>query len=218
MARSSSEAAPDRLYVRVPVGATEAGALAQAATHLARVLSPKLTGASARRLQPVSGEGWFGVRWLDSAQWFQERGVRGFTMRALAGKVIPMWIDDPTGVERKRNPKAKTRTLSGRVQVLIFRRAATIGARKSAVRGGVVTSVPQSYPGAPGRIARRQIAGPLTTPGRVAGQIAARNIGVRWHHPGLVGRHHIFEAIQRTLFDADLGGHQVLVGHVGEGV
>lgn len=132
----------------------------------------------------------------NSYVFFQDRGISPFTMRALAGKVIPMWVDDPTGTERSRNPKAKTRvTINGRTQVLIFRKAAKMGARKTKYKTDPVTGIrretgttPQSYPGAPGRIAQRETTAPMTTPGRVAGQIARGNGGVRWRHPGLAPR------------------------------
>jgi hypothetical protein len=114
-------------------------------------------------------------------------------MYALAGKTIPMWVDDPTGTERQKNPKAKLRTtLSGKTQVLIFRRAAQLGQTKTTrtkVAGQWQSrTVPMSYPGAPGRIGRREAGRPLTTPGRTGGQVAMGNVGVRWRHPGLAPR------------------------------
>ena len=79
-----------------------------------------------------------------------------------------MWVDDPTGELASKNPKARTRvTMSGKPQVLIFRRAAKLGQRK-AVRTKIAnglyhqTSVPMSYPGAPGRIGTRQAGQPWT--------------------------------------------------------
>jgi hypothetical protein len=129
----------------------------------------------------------------NSYVYFQERGIRPFTMTALAGKTIPMWIDDPTGTERQKNPKAPTRvTMSGKTQVRIFRRAANIGqtrtTRTKVAGQWQVSSSPMSYPGAPGRIGRREAGQPNTTPGRTGGQIAKGNIGVRWRHPGLAPR------------------------------
>lgn len=130
----------------------------------------------------------------NSYVWFQEQGIRAFTMFSLAGKTIPMWVDDPTGTEREKNPGAKTRTtLSGKVQVLIFRRAAMPGQtikRRRKVADGTYEeyAVPASYPGAPGRIGKREAAQPRTTPGRRPGAIARGNIGVRWRHPGLAPR------------------------------
>ncbi len=179
--------------------------MAEAAVRAARSHAPKLSGRSSDRLFPVHWEEHFGIGWRDDHVWFQNEGIRPFTMTKLAGKVIPMWVDDPSGKERKANPKAKTRTTaSGKVQVLIFRRAAKKGERKTVTRkvGGVVreVSVPRSYPGAPGRIARREAARPWTQPGKVGGQIAQSNIGVRWRHPGLSRRgflHHGLEAAAR---------------------
>ena len=129
----------------------------------------------------------------NSYTWYQDNGIRPFTMYALAGKTIPMWVDDPTGTERLRNPKAQTRvTLSGKVQILIFRRAAQIGQRKTVrtkVAGQWETrTVPLSYPGAPGRIGRREAGRPYTSIGRTGGQIASGTVGVRWRHPGLAPR------------------------------
>jgi hypothetical protein len=131
-----------------------------------------------------------------SVVWYQDHGTNAFTMRSLAGRTIPMWIDDPTGMERKNNPKAKTRvTESGKVQVLIFRRAAQIGQRKRVYKRDpktglkiLVSDKPMSYPGAPGRISRREAAQPWTTPGKRPGAIASGNGGVRWRHPGLQAR------------------------------
>lgn len=113
----------------------------------------------------------------------------------LTHNTIPMWINDPTGAERSKNPKAKTRTTaSGVVQVLIFRKAARLGSqitkRKRDPKTGrvVETSKPASYPGAPGRINRREMGAPHTTPGRLGGAIAPGNGGVRWRHPGIAPR------------------------------
>lgn len=132
----------------------------------------------------------------NSYVWFQDHGIRAFTMNNLAGKTIPMWVDDPTGIERQKNPKAKIRTtLSGKTQVLIFRRAAEKGKRivkyrrnKATGQREVVSDKPASYPGAPGRIGVREAGAPLTTPGRVAGAVARGNVGVRWRHPGIAPR------------------------------
>lgn len=188
---------PDRAIMVVKgLEPARARQCALAATREAKKKMPKLTGASSNRLQPVWGRGYFGVRWLDSYVWFQDHGIRAFTMNRLAGKVIPMWIDDPTGMERAKNPKAKTRiTMSGKSQVLIFRKAAKQGARIQRTRidpttkiARIVSDVPASYPGAPGRINVRQAGTPLTTPGKRGGQIARGNVGVRWRHPGISPR------------------------------
>jgi hypothetical protein len=112
----------------------------------------------------------------NSYVWFQERGISAFTMWSLAGKTIPMWVDDPSGSEREKNPRARTRiTFSGKVQVLIFRKA--------------------TAPGAPGRISRREAGRPFTTAGRVAGAIARGNVGVKWRHPGLAPRRFLNHAM-----------------------
>lgn len=186
---------PDRMILVVEgLRGARARDLANTALREARRVMPKLTGRAASRLFPLYGSGYFGIGWLDSYAWFQEQGIRPFTMYALAGKTIPMWVDDPAGAERERNPRAQVRTtLSGKVQVLIFRRAAMPGQRRT-VRRKVADgtweeySVPASYPGAPGRIGRREAARPRATAGRVPGAIATGNVGVRWRHPGLSPR------------------------------
>jgi hypothetical protein len=185
---------PDRVIMVVPgLRGPRARQLANAAARETRRLMPRLTGRAASRLFPLYGAGYFGIGWQDSYTWYQDNGIRPFTMYHLAGKTIPMWIDDPAGTERQRNPKAATRiTLSGKLQVLIFRRAAQLGQTRT-VRTKVagqweVRTVPASYPGAPGRIGRREAGVPWTTPGRTGGQIAQANIGVRWRHPGLAPR------------------------------
>jgi hypothetical protein len=84
--------------------------------------------------------------------------------------------------------------LSGKTQVLIFRRVASVGQTKTVTRRSRVTGtiertqVPASYPGAPGRIGRREAAQPYTRGGSSGGQIAGGNVGVRWRHPGLAPR------------------------------
>lgn len=187
---------PDRLIIVIPgMRPGQARRIALDAVRMARRTMPKLTGRGAKRLQPLYGRGYYGIFFGESYIWFQENGIRPFTMNNLQGKTIPMWVDDPTGTERLRNPKAKTRTTaSGKTQVLIFRKAAMKGQRKTIKRrnrstGQVETvSVPMSYPGAPGRIGVREFARPFTRPGKLGGQIAAGNVGVRWRHPGLAPR------------------------------
>jgi hypothetical protein len=187
---------PDRILVIIPnMRPGQARRVAEDAVRLARRRMPKLTGKGAKRMQPLYGKGFYGIFFGDSYIWFQENGIRPFTMNKLAGKVIPMWIDDPTGKERSKNPKAKVRTTaSGKTQVLIFRRAAQKGQRKTVKRKNKVTgkmetsSVPMSYPGAPGRINSREMGRPFTRLGKLGGQIAKGNGGVRWRHPGLAPR------------------------------
>jgi len=197
---------PDGIVMEVPIDRATGYRLAMIAVEQARALAPKLSGDSARRFAPTSGDGFFGIRWLDAHVFYQEIGIRAFTMRSLAGKVVPMWINDPTGSERKKNPKARTRvTESGKVQVLIFRRAATFGERRQVTQpDGTERDVPAHYPGAPGRIFRREAAAPWTTPGRVGGRIAMGNVGVWWRHPGLGPRGFLSEGLRRSAASAGL--------------
>lgn len=185
---------PDRVIMLIPgLSGKRARIVANDAVRIARRNAPKMSGEGARRLQPLYGDGWFGIYFPDSYMWFQDHGIRPFTMNSLEGKTIPMWIKDPTGQVRAKNPKAKTRTTeSGVVQVLIFRKVAKKGQRVVKTRVDPVTHIkrvvedrPASYPGAPGRIASREAGKPNTTQGRVAGAIARGNSGVRWRHPGL---------------------------------
>lgn len=181
-ARRRGSRIPDTLRARTPgLTAAQTEVLARAAAANAVRIAPKSSGRGAASIVPVWGPGWYGIHWSEDSMWFNESGTRPRTMRELAGKTIRMWIDDPTGKETRKVPAKdrarRTRTdAAGKKQVLIFRRAAKIGARKM-VNG---RSVPASYPGAPGRIARRR-----TSP---AGQIAKANVGVRWRHPGISPR------------------------------
>lgn len=209
---------PNRLIIEWPGLSREAGLmLAVQAVRIAQSKFPKLSGAASRGLRPVAGQGWWGVGWNRDYVWFQEMGIDPFTMKSLAGKVIPMWIDDPTGTERRKNPRAKTRvTASGKTQVLIFRRAAHIGERKTVVhpRTGRVRSVPKSYPGAPGRIGLREHAAPHTREGKKGGQVVKANVGVRWRHPGLTGRLVIHHAMTTVANRSDMG-HVAIVAERG---
>lgn len=200
---------PDRLVMLLDLDAQSAKYVAINAVQIARQSMPRVTGATANRLQPVYGEGHIGIYFPDRWTWFMERGTKPFTMRSLAGKTIPMWITDPDGSERRKNPKAKVRTTEdGRVQVQIFRRAARIGQRKMVKRKNKVTgkmettSVPASYPGAPGRIARRVAPAPWTPSGLRGGQIAKGNVGVRWRHPGLNAMSFLNGALADAAFEA----------------
>lgn len=152
-------------------------------------------------MKGIWGEGWFGISWPARVDylWFQEKGTRPFTMRSLAGKTIPMWINDPTGKVARENPKAERRvTASGKRQVKIFRKAAKIGQRKRvAVRdaaGRLVRwqEVPASYPGAPGRIARRGAGGKIVT------HPPSGHSGVRWRNPGLHPRQFMEHSLQQV--------------------
>jgi hypothetical protein len=192
---------PDRLYMVVPdASAADCHQMARTAVSIARRLAPKLSGASSRRFEAVWGSGYFGIHWLDSYVWFQEQGIQPFTMKALAGKTIPMWINDPTGEERRKNPKAETRkTAAGVTQVLIFRKAAKLGQRKIVIGPrGTPRDVPASFPGAPGRIVIREARRPLTTAGRRPGAIARGNVGVRWRFPGLLARNFLQEGLRNA--------------------
>jgi hypothetical protein len=178
----------------------------EAVSH-ARLTMPRVSGATANRLQPISGNGWFGIYFPDRHTWFLEHGTKAHTMRSLAGRTIPMWVADQDGSIRAKNPKTKTRlTEDGRLQVLIFRRVAAIGQRKfvrrkNKVTGKIeVTAVPASYPGAPGRINRRVPGGF----GPSGGQIATGNVGVRWRHPGLRPMQFLNSAIAESAFGAGL--------------
>ena len=208
--RQSYSFTPTRCFVMADIGIHEAGDLAREAVSIARRNMPKMTGAASRDLQPFFGEGYFGISWSNPIVWYQEIGIRPFTMRALAGKTIPMWIKDPTGEERRKNPRAETRLgQDGVTRVLVFRRAARQGQRKTVMRNGHPVSVPASYPGAPGRIVTRHAPG---TTGKVAGQIASRrtgghietHIGVRWRHPGLTARSYLHRGIIQAAVAAGL--------------
>jgi len=120
---------PDRMVLRAPdINDDEAKYLAINAVHRARQTMPRVTGATANRLVPLYGEGWFGIYFPDPQAWFMEHGTAPRTMRSLAGKLIPMWVADADGSLRAKNPKIKIRhTEDGRTQVLIFRKAARIG-------------------------------------------------------------------------------------------
>jgi hypothetical protein len=201
---------PDRMIMVVQeLEGDEARYIAIEAVAHARLLMPRVTGSTANRLTPVYGEGYFGIYFPDSWTWFMEHGTQPFTMRSLAGKTIPMWINDWDGSVRRKNPKAKVRTTEdGRVQVQIFRRAAKIGQRKIIKKLNRRTkqiesvSVPASYPGAPGRIARRVAPAPWTPGGQRGGQISAGNVGVRWRHPGTRAMQFMNTAMATAIFEA----------------
>lgn len=205
--RTTGHVLPNTLYIRAPgLKANQTAMLAKQAAAFAQVLSPKLSGRGAQGIKPYSGNGYFGLKWDRSYMWFQDQGINPFTMTKLAGKVIPMWIDDPTGTEARANPKAKKRiTANGRRQILIFRKAAKLGARKRVAvrdrRGRLMRwrDVPASYPGAPGRISHRQfdeVRGSVT--GKIAKRVPRPHVGVRWRHPGIVGREFLHYALQET--------------------
>lgn len=195
---------PDRLVMRAE-GASELETryLATDAVYTARQTMPRVSGATAARLAPLWTDGWFGIYFPDPWTWFMEHGTGPRTMRSLAGKTIPMWVADADGSLRAKNPKIRTRTTQdGRTQVLIFRKAAQLGARKKVRRRNRFTGVMEdvwtaaSYPGAPGRISRRSDG----AGGLPAGQIAPGNVGVRWRHPGLRALQFLNAAIAGVAF------------------
>jgi hypothetical protein len=205
-------AVPDRLVMDIdPSYADMASELAFTALAAARANAPKLSGASSENMAPIwDDEGqdtWFGIIWEDDYVWWQNQGTNAFTMTHLEGRTIPMWIDDPDGSERQANPKAQVRmTKSGRTQVLVFRKVARKGQYKTVarhVRGQErLVNVPASFPGAPGRISRREAPWPRTAPGRVGGRIAKGNVGVRWRHPGLFARNFLHYGLRRACDDS----------------
>lgn len=192
--------------------------LANEAVIIARRNAPKLSGASAKRFTPYWGDGFYGIKWQDNFVWFQEQGIKPFTMKNLHG-TIPLWISDPTGTERTKNPKAKTRvTKSGVTQILIFRRVGNKGAQKSVLRNGIRQFIPNTnYPGAPGRISLREAGQPLTATGKVGGQISPGNVGVRWRHPGITARHFLAHGISEAASNRGITINQlVAIGPGGE--
>ena len=178
----------------------DAATLAKRAAYLCRINAPKLSGRSAKRIYPYWGPGFYGVKWADNYVWFQDQGISAFTMSSLEGKTIPMWINDPTGAEQAKNPKAETRTRAdGVTQVLIFRTAGKKGSTKQVKQNGHwSTRRNTNYPGGPGRIALRQAAKPFTNPGKVGGRIAPGNVGVSWRHPGLQARNFLYHGIDQA--------------------
>lgn len=201
---------PDRMImVLEDLDEMSANYMAINAVYSARMAMPRVTGATANRLRPLSGDGYFGIYFPDPWTWYQERGTKPYTMRSLAGKTIPMWVSDEDGKLRAKNPKIQVRqTEDGRTQVLIFRRAARIGQRKTVRRKNPVTGAIEttttvaSYPGAPGRISQRTPGQPNTPAGRLGGQIGAGNVGVRWRHPGLRAAQFLNSALARTAFES----------------
>ena len=198
---------PTRLYVRAPGRSiAEVKEMAMISARMARKICPKLSGRAAAGIKPYWGQGYYGVKWDVPYIWYQNAGIQPFTMNQLAGKTIPMWIDDPTGEEARKNPTAKTRiTVNGRRQVLIFRKAAKFGERKRvAVRDSQGRlqrwrDVPKSYPGAPGRINRRDVPG-----GHISKLLPRPHVGVRWRHPGIVPREFLQYALQAVGYFAGI--------------
>ena len=216
--------APTKMYAIVPNLTRERSTkLAREAAARARQLAPKgYHSKIGKKILPYSGPGFYGIRWVENYIWFQEHGIKAFTMTALQGKTIPMWIKDPTGSERRKNPKAKTRvTTSGVTEVLIFRKVAMKGQRKQVKTRKGLRDVPASFPGAPGRIANRVARHPYTQPGKAAGTISSmgqdrsvsKNVGVRWRHPGLIGRHFLAEGIKFAASNNKVVVTQIVAEH-----
>jgi hypothetical protein len=176
---------------------TEARQLAHDSVRIAKHEAPKLTGAGAMGIRPTWGVGYYGISWISNYMWFQNQGIKAFTMKSLEGKTIPMWIDDVHGDESRKNPKAEKRTTkSGKKQILIFRKVGKRGEHKRVKRNGRWTTTPNTnYPGAPGRIAVRHSKAPHTTAGKLGGQVHQGNVGVRWRHPGLSPRHFLVHGV-----------------------
>lgn len=216
-------ATPDRMVMVIKgLSAGRARSLALAAVQEARRKMPKMSGASSSRLQPIWAKGYFGVVWADPYVWFQDHGIQPFTMKNMAGKTIPMWVDDRDGELRKKNPKIKIRTtMSGKTQVLIFRKVAKPGDTKTKTvrnkKTGILENkiVPASYPGAAGRINKREAPQPFTTKGKQGGRIAGGNGGVRWRHPGLAPRQFLNNALTLAAQQGGILPHRVYAADKG---
>lgn len=204
----------------VPLSAASCSLLAERAAELAREAFPRVTGSTSRALVPVYGSGWFGVQWDAPYVWYQESGTRPFTMRSLAGKTVPMWVDDSDGSLRRKNPKIKVRYRkdNGEAQVLIFRRAANFGETKMSWRriGGSMhyVQVPRSWPGAPGRINRRDR--DVTRDSPNLGRIARGNVGVRWRHPGLLNGQYMADGVIMAAQEARIEIGSVVYANSGK--
>lgn len=100
----------------------DARVLSEKAQFYAFRRAPKLSGISSKDIATISGMGYFGLKWKHEYIWLQNRGFNSFTMNTK-GKTIPLWIDDPTGTELKKNPKSQIRIMGTRKQILIIRKA-----------------------------------------------------------------------------------------------
>ena len=167
---------------------------AQEAAALAREMAPRVSGQGARGLTPAFGDGWIGIWSRQSHMLHVNEGTRPRIMTELAGKTIPMWVNDRDGSMTESIPLAKraerTRvTEDGRRQVKIFRKAAPIGSTKIVPNArGRLIQVPRAYPGARKRVS-----------GRFAGRY--------WRHPGISGQQFVQDALELVAsemrFDAD---------------
>jgi hypothetical protein len=83
---------------KVGISASVSRKVSNTATRLAVQRAPKRTGLGAKGLYPIVKRGYVGVgiRPWASYMYFQEVGIKPFTMWSLEGKVIPMNIGGKT--------------------------------------------------------------------------------------------------------------------------
>ena len=196
---------PDRAFMVVDeLPRANAYLLAVEAVEEARKKMPKLSGRAADRLEPIYADNIFGILWQDSYVWYQDHGIRPFTMNNLQGKVIPMWINDPAGSLRMKNPKAKTRTTAdGRVQTLIFRKApkGTQRYRRNPKTGALELNIDKkgSSQTKSGRAKKDNLSGSLYDEGRKnGGKNGSGNSGMGWRYPGIAPKLFINNSITVT--------------------
>jgi hypothetical protein len=143
----------------------------------------------------------------DSYVWYQDHGIRPFTMNNLQGKTIPMWINDPSGQLRQKNPKAKTRvTKDGRQQTLIFRKAPKQGGgtqrySRNSKTGALELNTDKkgSSPTKAGRAKKDNLAGSLSEEGRKSGgKNGSGSSGMGWRYPGIAPKLFINNSITVT--------------------
>lgn len=208
---------PHRAFMRMPhdIPPQIIMRTADRAANLAIGRAPRSSGSLVEGLDPYWGTGghqepFVGLQWIHDYTWYQEVGISPFTMRSLAGRTIPMWVDDDDGKERAKNPKIKTRVRKdGKLQVLVFRKVGVRGTYKRKVetdaRGNrVERMVPENnYPGAPGRINRRA-GSTFEGDTRKPGQITKGNVGVKWRHPGMAAKGFISTSILQAVREARL--------------
>jgi hypothetical protein len=218
IARRTGVIVPDRMWVSAPgVSTSDCRHLAALCASRAQSIAPKVSGAGARGIKPISGDGFFGLSWDQTHLWYVEEGTAARTMRSLAGRIIPMWLPDPLGRLHREYPKNETRvTVDGRHEVLIFRRVAKIGQTKNVIRRDShgrlqVRSKPASYPGAAGRINLRQFPDfpNGTGNGRIMSTIERPHVGVRWRHPGIVGKHFMAHSITSVCQEYGIGAKRI---------
>ncbi len=199
---------PDRAFMVVDeLPRANAYLLALEAVEEARKKMPKLSGRAADRLEPIYADNIFGILWQDSYVWYQDHGIRPFTMNNLQGKTIPMWINDPSGQLRQKNPKAKTRvTKDGRQQTLIFRKAPKQGGgtqrySRNSKTGALELNTDKkgSSPTKAGRAKKDNLAGSLSEEGRKSGgKNGSGSSGMGWRYPGIAPKLFINNSITVT--------------------